>query len=261
MADGGDAGLQAGRDGRGPQRALLLRVRPSRPRARGLALPRAGGGRAVPRRRRPPRLPALRQLDRRGPRRQPVRDRGGDRGDAARAPRPRAPAAAEGHRAAPRPSEHLRAAGRGRGARPEPAGGRRRSSRRRRGGPRSATAGSPTGRSCCTSTGSWGPRWRRAAGRGAPTTASAPAPTAGARAAGGPAPPAAQPRRARRARGWPPAAWRTWCARWRSSASTWRASTSGSTPRATPTRSRRCSAGTAWRPRTARRARTSARAC
>ena len=67
----------------------------------------------------------------------------------------------------------------------------------------------------------------------------------------------ASPRTARS--GWPAAAWRLSCGRRRSSASTWRASTSGSTARGTRARSRRCSAATASRRRTPRRARTSAR--
>ena len=200
VADGGDAGLQAGRDGRGAQRPLLLRVRPLRPRARGGGLARAGGRpRSYPGAARPPRLPALRQLDRRRPRRQPVRDGGGDRGDAARAPRARAAAAAAGDRAAPRPPQHHRAARCRRGARREPAAETPRSSRRRRSGPRSATAGSPTDRSCCTSTASWGRHWRRAAGPGGPTTASAPAPTPARPSCWRTSPPAAKPGRARRA--------------------------------------------------------------
>ena len=213
MADRGDAGLQAGGDGRGAQRPLLLRVGAARPRARGGGVARAGGGRRVPRRRRPPGLPALRQLDRRRPRRQPVRDRGGDRGDAARAPGPGPAAAAPGHRAAPRPSQHRRAARRGRrssaracGRTPRlfPEEAKRAEERYRRqpyrqkllyvyrklgdhaGGERAALARRPP----------------RAAGHLRRR----------ARAAGGPAPPAAQPAPRTARGGWPTAASRT-CAR------------------------------------------------
>ena len=98
--------------GRGPERPLLLRDDAPRPRPGGGRLARARGGRALPGRPRPARLPPLRELDRRRPRREPVRDRGGDGRDPARAPRPRPAPAAARHRAAARPPEHDRAAGR-----------------------------------------------------------------------------------------------------------------------------------------------------
>ena len=77
------------------------------------------------------------------------------------------------HRAAARPPERYRAARRGRRARRQPRGRTRPCSRTRRAARRSATATSRTGRSCSTSTASSGPRSRRAAGRGARTTAAA----------------------------------------------------------------------------------------
>ena len=147
-----------------------------RPGARDGGLAREGAGRALPRRRRPPRLSALRQLDRRRPRRQPVRHAGGDRGDAPRAEgRSRCgccSGASIGCTATSAPPSgsacHAELA--------DSIGRTPRSSRTRRSGPRSATPGSHTATSWFTSIGSWGPPWRPTAVPGAPITASAPAP-------------------------------------------------------------------------------------
>ena len=75
LADGGDARLPARRDGRGAQRALLLRDDALRPRPRGRARARARRGRALSGAARAPVVPALRQLDGRRPRRQPATSR------------------------------------------------------------------------------------------------------------------------------------------------------------------------------------------
>ena len=259
LADGGDPGLQAGRDGRGPQRPLLLRDDAPRPRPRGGRVPRARGGRALPGSQGAPGVPALRELDRRRSRRQPLRHGRGDGGGPARAPRPRPAPAAARDRAAARPPEHDRAAGGRAGARREPEGGRRGVPGRGEGGrgalpapavPPEAALRLPQARG--------DPRGERPALARRPRRAPGPLPRRrGARRR--PPPAAGEPAQPTAASAWPTGGSRHSCARPRCSASTSRPSTSGRTARATPARSPRSSAATASRRDTRSSRRPSAR--
>ena len=150
-------------------------------------------------------LPALRELDRRRPRRQPVRDRRRDRGDAARAPASwRCGCCGAGSTACTGTSASTERIG----VLPELLASlraRRRAFPERGAAPRRAlSAAAVPPEAGASSTASSGPRSRRARGPGAPTSCRVPGTYRDADAVPGrPAPDAGEPARRTAARAWP----------------------------------------------------------